>query len=88
LEGVNKWRSKKNLTIEPLNFTNHFFIEGENQFQECLMKCHRCGSVMVYERFYGPGENFLGWRCIQCGEIIDEVILENRQAETGRQSGG
>jgi hypothetical protein len=41
---------------------------------------------MVYERFYGPGENFLGWRCIQCGEILDEVILlENRQAGTGRQ---
>jgi len=34
------------------------------------------------------GENFLGWRCIQCGEIIDEVILENRQVGTGRQSGG
>jgi len=22
------------------------------------MKCHRCGSVMVYERFYGPVETF------------------------------
>jgi len=51
------------------------------------MKCHRCGSVMVNERFYGPGENFLGWRCVSCGEILDEVILENRQAGTGRQSG-
>jgi hypothetical protein len=20
------------------------------------MKCHRCGSVMVYEGFHGPGE--------------------------------
>jgi hypothetical protein len=52
------------------------------------MKCYRCGSVMVYERFYGPGENFLGWRCVQCGEILDEVILENRQAGTGRQKWG
>jgi len=40
---------------------------------------------MVNERFYGPGENFLGWRCVSCGEILDEVILENRQAGTGRQ---
>ena len=40
------------------------------------MKCHRCGSVMVYERFYGSDGHFLGWRCIQCGEIIDEVILD------------
>ncbi len=50
------------------------------------MKCHRCGSVMVYERFDGPGEKFLGWRCIQCGEIIDELILKNRQAGKGRSN--
>jgi hypothetical protein len=34
---------------------------------------------MNYERFYGPHEYFCGWRCISCGEIVDEVILENRQ---------
>jgi len=49
------------------------------------MKCHRCGSVMVYERFYGPHEHFGGWKCILCGEIIDQVILENRQTESGQQ---
>jgi hypothetical protein len=43
---------------------------------------------MVFERFYGPGENFLGWRCIQCGEILDEIILENRQANAGRRNRG
>jgi hypothetical protein len=41
---------------------------------------------MVFERFYGPHEHFSGWRCIFCGEIVDQVILENRQAETGRQN--
>ena len=50
------------------------------------MKCHRCGSVMVYERFYGVQENFSGWRCVLCGEIIDQMILENRQAGTARQN--
>ena len=50
------------------------------------MNCHRCGSVMVYERFYGPDEHFSGWRCVLCGEIIDQVILENRQTMVGRQS--
>ena len=49
------------------------------------MKCHRCGSVMVYEKFYGHHEQFLGWRCILCGDIVDQVILENRQTETSRQ---
>jgi len=49
------------------------------------MKCGRCGGTMVYERFYGPDENFLGWRCILCGEILDQVILENRKEGMVRQ---
>jgi hypothetical protein len=54
------------------------------------MKCNRCGSAMVYERFYGPDEHFLGWRCILCGEIVDQLILENRKAtnnESERKAG-
>jgi hypothetical protein len=42
------------------------------------MKCNRCGGLMAYEKFYGSVEDFLGWRCIFCGDIIDEVILKNR----------
>ena len=48
------------------------------------MKCYRCGSGMFYEKFFGPHEHFWGWRCIFCGEIIDQVILENQlQVRTG-----
>jgi hypothetical protein len=46
---------------------------------------------MVYERFYGPDEHFLGWRCILCGEIVDQLILENRKTtnkEAGRKARG
>jgi len=50
------------------------------------MKCHRCSKVMVYERFYGVDEQYSGWRCVLCGEIIDQIILENRQAKRGRQN--
>ena len=42
------------------------------------MKCSRCGGMMVSEEFYSQEDNFLGWRCISCGEILDQVILENR----------
>ena len=43
------------------------------------MKCHRCGGLMFYERFLGQEvEDFSGWRCVTCGEIVDEVILKNR----------
>jgi hypothetical protein len=36
---------------------------------------------MVYQIFYGPHEHFWGWRCIFCGEIVDQVILNNRQLQ-------
>jgi hypothetical protein len=42
------------------------------------MKCGKCGGIMSYEKFYGPADEYFGWRCISCGEIIDEVILRNR----------
>ena len=34
---------------------------------------------MAYEQFCGSQEHFWGWRCIFCGEIVDDVILDNRQ---------
>ena len=43
-----------------------------------IMKCHRCNGMMIYEKFYGDSEYFMGWRCVTCGEIVDETILENR----------
>lgn len=48
------------------------------------MKCRRCGSVMVDERFYGADEHFLGWRCLLCREIMHQVILRDRQAKADR----
>lgn len=55
------------------------FKPGDFMNEEVHMKCYRCSSDMVYEKFYGPQEHFWGWRCIFCGEIIDQVILENRK---------
>ena len=45
------------------------------------MKCNRYKGMMVFEKFYGISENFSGWRCVTCGEIIDQMILENRNLE-------
>ncbi len=33
---------------------------------------------MLHDKFYGPNDQFWGWKCLLCGEIIDPVILENR----------
>jgi hypothetical protein len=48
------------------------------------MRCHRCGRKMVYEKFYGEEGQFYGWRCIFCGEIVDQVISENRDRWEGQ----
>jgi hypothetical protein len=42
------------------------------------MKCDRWGGPMIFEKFYGWTEDYFGWRCIVCGEIVDQVILENQ----------
>lgn len=52
------------------------------------MKCGRCGGPMIQEKFYGPHEHFLGWRCVYCGEIIDHLILENRQSPSRMEEEG
>ena len=46
--------------------------------------CARCGGLMVTD-FYmvllsGIGETeFAAQRCVQCGEIVDPIILRNRR---------
>ena len=47
------------------------------------MSCLRCGGKLTPEKFYVQEGVFDGWRCIMCGEIIDEQILENRKFQYG-----
>ena len=47
-------------------------------------KCTRCGGFMVSHwcmnvNYDAGGMEILTQRCLQCGEVIDPVILENRQ---------
>jgi len=44
-------------------------------------KCNRCGGVMIYEKIYHETEHFWVWKCVYCGEYIDQVILKNRQVQ-------
>ena len=46
------------------------------------MKCSRCSGLMVYENFYTLEiANLYEWRCVACGEIVDQVILKNRSMQ-------
>ena len=52
-------------------------------------RCLRCGGLMIAEQCTGSLTDpehldFLARRCVQCGEVIDPVILMNRiQAGAG-----
>jgi hypothetical protein len=43
------------------------------------MNCHRCGGTMILKTFCDYGGYSWGWKCIFCGEIIDQ-IRENLQS--------
>jgi len=51
------------------------------------MICIRCEGWMLRERFLDllDGESaFMGWRCINCGEIHDHGILSNRRNQASQ----
>ena len=44
--------------------------------------CVRCGGLLVADLctdFWDDGKNLAVRRCVQCGALIDQVILQNRQ---------
>lgn len=43
------------------------------------MQCTRCEGLRVPEIIYDGGSRILALRCIHCGDIIDRVIVLNRQ---------
>jgi hypothetical protein len=43
-------------------------------------RCPRCGGLMVAE-WCEDLSDYTAQRCVQCGEIVDPVILRNRGAQ-------
>ena len=43
------------------------------------MQCTRCAGLRVSEMIYEGGSRVLALRCIHCGDVIDQVIILNRQ---------
>ena len=51
---------------------------------QCESTCIRCGGLMVtdftMDLLFCIGETeFAATRCVQCGEVVDPVILKNRR---------
>lgn len=43
------------------------------------MPCPRCAGLRVPELIYEGGTKVLALRCVHCGDVIDRVIVLNRQ---------
>jgi len=47
------------------------------------MRCHRCQGRMIQDNFIDVHDDtgildFQGWRCLNCGNIVDPVIGKHR----------
>ncbi len=53
------------------------------------MNCPRCNGLAVRDDSFavqtGSSSDFHGWRCVNCGMIIDDVINRNRQVHVQRR---
>ena len=65
---------------ETMKLPERLPVKSNKMSPEGRLKCHRCGSIMAYEKYYGLEGEFWGLRCICCGDIIDQIILENRSS--------
>lgn len=47
------------------------------------MPCTRCGGWMTPDQFMDLLNStelmFDGWRCVNCGEVVDPLVLQNRE---------
>lgn len=56
------------------------------------MTCQRCDGLMVREQydnleFDSAGYEISGWRCLNCGAIVDPVIATHRQTTPNTEPG-
>lgn len=53
------------------------------------MNCLRCNGLAVRDDSFavqtGSSSDFHGWRCINCGMLVDDVIHRNRQVLARRR---
>jgi hypothetical protein len=52
------------------------------------MNCQRCNGLAVSDDSFavqtGSSSDFHGWRCVNCGMIVDDVINQNRRVVARR----
>ena len=75
---------KPTKTMKDSNFSHS--RKSDNNTFDSTMTCQRCHGLLVRDFCSdirdGTGENgFWAFRCLQCGELLDPLILEHRNSE-------
>ena len=60
----------KGTTSAPLVELNKVIVV--KVMEGCGMKCPKCGGLMVMQSFFDHFINFEGWKCLNCGKIIEK----------------
>ena len=51
------------------------------------MNCLRCNGLAVSDDSFavqtGSSSDFHGWRCVNCGMVVDDVIRDNQRGTSG-----
>ena len=50
------------------------------------MNCPKCTGLLTQEEHRAHSGLFHGWRCVQCGLRLDELILQNRTVSEPRKN--
>lgn len=56
------------------------------------MTCLRCEGLMVHEKFedldglWSSDHEFTGWRCLNCGAIVDPVIAAHKRITSSQRN--
>ncbi len=45
-----------------------FFLSKKDR----AMKCPKCTGMMVMQSFFNQSVNFEGWKCLNCGNVIEK----------------
>ena len=60
---------------------------GDQSRIERTDRCPRCNGLMVAQ-WCEDLSDYSGRRCVQCGELIDPVIMQNRRLSCGNRFNG
>ena len=51
---------------------NLLFLSIKSAERLNTMKCPKCTGMMVMQSFFNQSVNFEGWKCLNCGNVIEK----------------